>query len=37
LNQSEEQDAVFEMISIITNNALWLTKHAAYVAAVVAE
>jgi len=33
----EEQDAVFEMISMITNMALWLTKHAAYVAAVATE
>lgn len=33
----EEQDVTFEMISMITNNALWLTKHAAYVAAITAE
>jgi hypothetical protein len=33
----EEQDATFELISMLTNMALWLTKHAAYVAAVAAE
>lgn len=33
----EEQDATFEMLSIIVNNAIWLTKHAAYVAAVTTE
>lgn len=33
----EEQDTVFEMISMIFNNALWLTKHAAYIAAIAAE
>lgn len=33
----EEQDSVFEMLSIIINMAIWLTKHAAYVAAVKAE
>ena len=30
----EEQDATFEMISNLVNMALWLSKHAAYVAAV---
>ena len=34
---SEEQDTAYEMLSIITNMALWLSKHAAYVAAVKAE
>lgn len=34
---SEEQDAVYEMASIILNNAIWLTKHSAYVAAILAE
>lgn len=33
----DEQDATFEMISMIVNYALWLTKHAAYVAAISAE
>ncbi|CAF0957061.1 unnamed protein product [Brachionus calyciflorus] len=33
----EEQDAVYEMASIIINNALWLTKHAAYIAAILTE
>ena len=32
-----EQDAFYEAASIITTNALWLTKHAAYVAAVANE
>lgn len=36
-NQYEVQDAVYEMLSVITNNALWLSKHAAYVAATVVE
>ena len=35
--QHTEQDALYELASIIVNNALWLSKHAAYVAAVVAE
>ena len=35
--QHTEQDAVYEAASLIINNALWLTKHAAYVAAVVSE
>ena len=34
---SEEQDAVYEMISILFNNALWLSKHAAFIAATVNE
>ena len=33
----EEQDAYFEMASVVTNHAIWLTKHAAYVAAVLNE
>lgn len=33
----EEQDAVFELSSIIINYGLWHSKHAAYVAAVVSE
>lgn len=33
----EEQDAVFEMLSMIINVALWMTKHAAYVAAITTE
>lgn len=36
-NLSEEQDAVYEIASIIINNALWLTKHAAYIAAILSE
>ena len=35
--KSEEQDAMYEMSSIVTTNALWLTKHAAYIAATVIE
>jgi len=35
--QYTEQDAFYEAASMLVNNALWLTKHAAYVAAVVAE
>ena len=35
--QHTEQDAFYEIASMLINNALWLTKHAAYVAAVVAE
>ncbi|RNA06800.1 BRO1 domain-containing BROX, partial [Brachionus plicatilis] len=33
----EEQDAVYEMASMLFNHALWLTKHAAYVAAILSE
>lgn len=30
----EEQDAIYEMSSAMINNAMWLTKHAAYKAAI---
>lgn len=36
-NTYEEQDAIYELASIMINNALWLTKHAAYVAAILNE
>lgn len=36
-NAQEEQDAYFELASMMLNNACWLTKHAAYVAAILNE
>ena len=28
--KSQEKDALYEMISMTTNNVIWLAKHAAY-------
>ena len=33
----EEQDCVFDLCSVLVNAALWYSKHAAYVAAIVEE